>query len=55
MKIDEWLAEVEEVIWGRRASLIKDVQSCLIDVAVEEWMERRLGDLRYVKHVRVWG
>lgn len=33
VKIDEWLVEVGEVIWGRRASLIKDVQSCLIDAA----------------------
>ena len=34
--------------------MIKDVQSCLIDATAEEWMEQRLGGLRYVKDVEVW-
>lgn len=55
MKIDEWFVEVGEVIWGRRASLIKIVQSCLIDAVTEEWMERRLGYLRHVKDVEARG
>lgn len=56
-KIDEWLVEVGDVIWGRRTPLIKEVQSCLIDAAAEEWMDRRLGGLGYVKDVEVrgWG
>ena len=57
MKIDEWFVEVGEADWWRRTSLIRAVQSCLIDVETEEWMERRLGGLRYVKDVEVrgWG